>query len=68
MEVVIASLARSLPMTLVPPDTRRMMGLAPAGSMQFLNTPLVTKSASHQGSSGATVSPGFSRHDVGPWK
>lgn len=66
MEVVSASFARSLPMTLVPPETRRMTGLLPVGSTQFLKTPRVTKSASHQGSRGAMSLAGlFQAHAPG---
>ena len=46
MEVVIPSLARSAPTVLVPPDTRRTMGLVLAGSMAERSTPLVTNKAS----------------------
>jgi hypothetical protein len=53
---------------LVPPDTRKMIGFVFVGSMQARKTPRVTNTASAYGSSGFTVSPGFSRRLVGPWK
>ena len=46
MEVVIPSLARSFPTTLVPPDTLRIIGLVLPGSTDERNTPLVMKKAS----------------------
>ncbi|MCP4985150.1 MAG: DUF1326 domain-containing protein [Colwellia sp.] len=57
-----------VPTTLVPPDTRRIMGLLSSGFMAERNTPLVTKSASLYSIIGLIVSPGFSRLFVGPRK
>jgi hypothetical protein len=53
---------------LVPPDTLRMMGLLPTGSMAARKTPLVQKSASQYSIIGLMVSPGFSSLLVGPRK
>ena len=46
IEVVIPSFARSFPTMLVPPDTRRIIGIFSAVSTHARNTPLVTNSAS----------------------
>ncbi len=68
MEVVSSSLERSFVAMLVQPETRRIIGLLPTGSMAERNTPRVQKTASTYDKSGLIVSPGLSRPRVGPRK
>ena len=58
IEVNCSSLDKSSPTTLLPPETRKIIGFSTAGSIQFRRTPRVIISASAYGIKGFTVSPG----------